>query len=289
MNPMFLGSMTALGWGSADFIARFTGRSLGHEHALFGMLSTSTVILTLIVWQMAEPLVWDAAGWWLLLLTGLGILVDTLFLYWALANGPVSIVAPISASYPALNVAFGTVFLGARPTAGEWIGMAVVMAGVLAVALASRSFEGKQDYSAAILRKVVLASIGSALTFAVTIQAGQASAPIYGELHTTVVARWIALFALTALLLGVRRSGPRIPRRLWPILWVQGMLDSGAYIALFAGGHLPRAEIVIVVGSTYCGVTALLGRFVLREPMTVLQWLGIALVLGGVAVLTGQG
>ena len=51
MNPMFLGSMTALGWGSADFIARFTGRSLGHEHALFGMLSTSTVILTLIVWQ----------------------------------------------------------------------------------------------------------------------------------------------------------------------------------------------------------------------------------------------
>ena len=36
-------------------------------------------------------------------------------------------------------------------------------------------------------------------------------------------------------------------------------------------------------------MTALLGRFVLREPMTVLQWLGIALVIGGVAVLTAQG
>ena len=36
-------------------------------------------------------------------------------------------------------------------------------------------------------------------------------------------------------------------------------------------------------------ITALLGRFVLREPMTVLQWLGIALVIGGVAVLTAQG
>jgi drug/metabolite transporter (DMT)-like permease len=289
MNPALLGSMTAFGWGGADFIARFTGRSVGHEHALFGMLSTSTVILSLIVWQMAEPLVWHPGGWWLLLLTGLGILVDTLFLYWALANGPVSLVAPISASYPALNVAFGYLVLGSRPTAGEWIGMAVVMAGVLVVVRAGRSFEGKQGYTAETLRKVVLASVGSAITFAITIAAGQASAPIYGELHTTVIARWIALFVLTALLLGVRRSGPRIPGRIWPILWIQGMLDSGAYIALFAGGHLARAEVAIVVGSTYCGVTAVLGRVVLREPMTLLQWAGIALVLGGVAALAAQG
>ena len=104
MNPIVLGTITALGWGGADFIARFTGRRVGHEFALFGMLSTSTVLLTLVAWLAAPPLVWDSANSWLLPLAGLGLLADTLFLYWALANGPISIVAPISASYPALNL-----------------------------------------------------------------------------------------------------------------------------------------------------------------------------------------
>lgn len=289
MNPAFLGALTALGWGGSDFIARFTGRAVGFEHALFGMLSTSTLILTLAAWQLVAPPAWELGGWWLLVLTGLGLLVDTLFLYWALAHGPVSIVAPISASFPALNVAFGFLVLGSRPTTIEWIGMAIVMLGVLGVAWASRSFEGEQDYTAEILRKVVLASVASAVCFAVTVAAGQAAAPIYGELHTAIIARWIALTALMALLFGVRRSRPRIPKRLWPILLIQGMLDAGAYVALFAGGLTPRAEITIVVGSTYCAVAAILGRIVLREPMTLLQWLGILLIVGGGGALAAQG
>lgn len=288
MNPVVLGTITALGWGGADFIARYTGRRLGHELALFGMLGTSTLILTLAAWRFAPPLVWDGAGWWLLPLTGLGLLIDTLFLYWALANGPVSIVAPISASYPALNVSFSILFLGVRPTPTDWLGMAAVMLGVLAVARASRSFETTEAYSSEHMRKVVLASVMSALTFAVTIEAGQAAAPIYGELHTTILARWIALLALTALLLGVRRKSVRIPGRLWPILWFQGTLDSGAWLALFAGGHLARGEVVAVIGSTYCVVAALLGRIFLRESITALQGVGIALVVAGIGALAAQ-
>ena len=75
MNPALWGLATALGWGSADFIARFTGRALGHRSALLGMLGVSAVVLTLIVWLGGLPLVWDPSGWWLVALTGLGVVL----------------------------------------------------------------------------------------------------------------------------------------------------------------------------------------------------------------------
>lgn len=288
MNPALWGSLTALGWGSADFIARFTGRAMGHEQALFGMLSVSAVVLSLILWQADAPLVLEPGGWWLLLLTGVGIMLATLLLYWALTRGPVSIAAPISASYPVLNVAFAYL-LGSRPSPVQWIGIPVVVAGVIAVARASRSFERHQDYTAEELRKTIAISLAASLTFAATVAAGQAAAPIYGELQTVSISRWIGLVVLGGLLFGIRGTPPRIPARWWPVLTAQGMLDGGAYVALFASGHLPRAEIAIVVASAYCAVTAVLARIFLREPVTGTQWLGILLIVAGVAALSTPG
>ena len=68
MSPAIWGLMTALGWGGADFIARFVGRALGHQVALFGMLTVGSVLLPLVVWQAGLELVWEPSGWWLLLL-----------------------------------------------------------------------------------------------------------------------------------------------------------------------------------------------------------------------------
>src|SRR5688500_1595646 len=112
MNALW-GLTTALCWGSADFIARFTGRALGHQVALFGMLSVGAVIMTLMVWIAGVPLVWTADGWWLIVLTGVGVMMATLLLYWGLVRGPVTVVAPIVGSYPAFNVALA-LSLGAR-------------------------------------------------------------------------------------------------------------------------------------------------------------------------------
>ena len=285
MNPAVFGVLTALGWGSADFIARFTGRALGHEASLFGMLSVSAVVLSVILWWVEVPIVLHLGGLWLLGLTGIGVMVATLLLYLGLARGPVTIVAPIVGSYPAVNVALAVV-LGSRPSPAQWIAIAVVMAGVAVVARAARSFEDDGDYSAAALRKTIVISLASALVFAATVAAGQAAAPIYGELPTTVMARWISWLAIVVLYLAVHRTTPRIPGPWWPVLAVQGLLDGGAYVALFASGLHTKAEIAAVVASAFSAVTVILARVVLREAMTGPQWLGIALIVGGAASLS---
>ena len=61
--------------------------------ALFGMLGVSAIALSLVFWQAEALFVADPAGWRPLLLTGIGPMVATRLLYWALAGGPVGIVA----------------------------------------------------------------------------------------------------------------------------------------------------------------------------------------------------
>lgn len=285
MNPALWGLATALGWGSADFIARFTGRALGHRTALLGMLAVSAPVLSLIFWQADVPFIRDPSGWWLILLTGIGVTTATLLLYWGLVRGPVTVVAPIAASYPALNVALAVV-LGARPGVLDWIAMAAVLAGVIVVARAARSFEDPAGATRQQLRLTVGLALGAALSFAATIVVAQQASHLYGELQTVALSRWVSI-AACALLLLVRRETPRIPLRWWPLIGLQGLLDGGAYIGLLAGSQGPGAEIAVVVSSGFGAVTVLLARIFLREAMTWPQWAGIAAIVAGVAVLSG--
>ncbi len=286
MTPGLWGLLTALGWGGADFIARFTGRALGHQVALLGMLSVGAVVLSLIVWASDAPLVWPPGGWGLLIATGLGIMVATLLLYWGLARGPVTVVAPIVGSYPALNLVLA-LFLGVRPTALQWAAMAAVLSGVILVAAAARSFEDGELYTRRDLRNTVLIALASSFSFSVTVAAAQGATALYGELQTVWLARWISLAAIVALL-ALRRRAPVIPVRWWPLLGLQGLLDGGAYLALLAGSEGPGSATAVVVASGFGAVTVLLARVFLREAMTWGQWTGIMLVVGGVAVLSAR-
>ncbi len=278
--------MTALGWGGADFIARFTGQALGHRLALFAMLTVGSLLLGLFVWLAGLPLAWRQEGLWLLLLTGVGIMLATLLLYWGLARGPVTVVSPIVGSYPALNVLLALV-LGIRPAALEWAAMLGVMLGVVIVARAAGSFERSGDYSRDELRKSIAISLGSAVWFAIAIAAAQQASLIFGVLQTVLYARWISRASLALLLLW-RREAPRIPHRWWPLLALQGLMDSLGYITLLYGSGSDDAVIAVVVSSGFGAVTVILARLFLREAMTWPQWGGIVLIVAGVATLSAH-
>lgn len=284
MNPAIWGGLCALALGSADFIGRFTSRGLGASVALFGMLTVGSVILSAWVWLAGPALVWDAGGAWLLALNGLATMVMTLLLYAGLARGPVSVVAPIVASHPVLVLIFW-VTLGARPAAIEWLAMAVTIAGVIVVARAAEPSDGGRAIERREFHVTLVIAGASSLAYAVLIVAGQGAVPIYGELQTLWLGRLIGLAAL-GLVFALRARAPRVPIRWWPLIGLQGCLDAGGYLFLFAGSHGEGREIAAVTASAFGAVTTLLARFVLRESMSAVQWGGIALVFSGIAVLS---
>ncbi len=297
MTAALLGIAAALGWGCADFIARYTGRGLGPATALFGMLAFSALLMSLGAWAFQVPLVWDAAGWWLLVLTGLGVMLLTLLLYWGLARGPVTMVAPIVGSYPAFSLIFA-LLQGIRPGLWQWLAFGAVMAGVILVSRAgngdlsrAEAPEGANHAGAdpfrqpRELRKTLLIAFGAALVYAMTVEVAQEAGETYGEVQTVWMARWISLLA-TVLYLLVRREPLRLPRRWWPLLLLQGVLDAAAYTALVAGGSGAEGTVTAVVGSAFCAVTVLLARAILKEAVRGPQWVGIVLIVAGVATLS---
>ncbi len=284
MTPGLWGTITACSWGTADFAARFSGRALGHHNALLGMLLVGAAGLTAWVGFAEPPLVWHWPRLWLLLVSGVGVMVATLLLYQGLTRGPVTIVAPIVGSYPALVVAIA-VALGARPSPLQWAAMAVVLAGVVIVARCARRFEVPGAVARHELHRTVAIALASAAGFSVAVSAGQAAAPIYGELQTVWVSRVISLVSLLLLFLVAGRR-VRLSVRWWPVLGAQGVLDTSGYLALFAGSQALNAEIAAVTASGFGAVTVVLARCFLREAMTGLQWLGVVLLFAGVAVLS---
>jgi len=285
MNAALGGILAAVSWGSADFIARFTGGAVGYVNALFGMLVTSAVVLTGIVLVMDLPFAGPWAGWWLLSTMGGGLTLATLLLYQGLVRGPVTVVAPIAGTFPAFNILLALA-LGVRPASVEWAAMAVVMAGVFVVARSASHYEASGRYTRAQLRATVMISLAASLSFAVTVAAGQEAGAIYGEVQAVFLGRWISLGFCIALL-AFRRQVPRIPMRWWPALGVQGVLDGSALVALVAGSQGAGSAATAVLASSFSVVTVVLARIFIHEAMSWAQWLGIAMVVAGVASLSG--
>ena len=288
MGPATWGLMTAFGWGTADFIARFTGRAMGHVTALVGMLLISSLVMTGAALAMGIEFSWTWEGAELLLLAGFGVMAGTLLLYWGLSRGPVTIVAPIVGSYPAINLVI-SVALGVRPSAVQWALMLTVLLGVVVVSRASKSFEDGVEFTPQALRRTLLISLGAACGFAFGVLGLQEATPVYGEWQTVILSRWLSFAFAAAFLLFQVRGVPAVPLAWSPVLLVQGLLDGGAYLALVYGGDKIDGALTIVVASSFSAITVVLARFILREAMTWTQWSGIALIVGGVVALASYG
>jgi drug/metabolite transporter (DMT)-like permease len=281
MSAVLFGLFTAVCWGCADFVARFTGRAVGPDVALAGMLVASAAPLTLLALATSAPLIQSFAEWPLILTTGLAVMAATLLLYAGLVRGPIGMVAPIAGAYPAFNVVIGLA-TGIVPTGPQWIAILLVMAGVAVVA---RCAPAPEDHVAGDLRLTLVIALLSALAFALAISAGQAAARMHGELAVTAAARWVSVVAAFGWLI-VRGRPVVLPAGWrWPVA-AQGILDGGAYLALFAAAHGPGSVIAAVVASSFAAVTVVLARVLLKEPMSVAQWVGIILIVAGVGVLS---
>ena len=284
MTPALWGAITSLSWGTADYIARFSGRAVTFQAATFGMLLTGSILLSIWMWLSGATISLPPDGLWLIFVSGLSLTAATLWLYQSIVRGPISIAEPIVASYPVLIVVWSLVE-GIRPSPLQWAAMAVTLIGVAIVAISAEHFVKEGVRTRRDLRITIGIAAASSLAYAVGIVAAQVAIPLYGNLQTTWLTRLVSLGALSLLFLG-RRRAPRIPARWWPAVGAQGALDSGGFLALYQVGYGNGAEIAAVAASTYAVVTILLAWIFLHEAIRPLQWSGIALTFGGVAVLS---
>ena len=299
---IILGLTGAISWGAADFAARFASRQVGAYRTLFSMQFFGFLALTAYLKSTGGFSHGIAPGWqpWAMAVAaGLLNMLASLALYHSFEHGTLSIVGPVSSSYPALTVAL-SLLSGERIHAVRATGLAVTLLGVI---LAATSFKQTQntnteknqphateiqgEQSRAHLSTGVGWAICAALGFGVLFWfLGFHVVPAVGSAVSVWVMRLTALVALSGAAAPTGQT-LKLPRgKVWWLLLAVGILDTAAFVVNNAGLSTGQVSVVSVLASLYGAFTVLLAWIFLRERLERSQWAGIVLIFIGVVLVS---
>jgi drug/metabolite transporter (DMT)-like permease len=270
-----LALVAALMWGAGDFLGGIASRRVG----VLGVLALSQAVglagvaLWVVIARDPFPgvpeLLPAAAG-------GAAGVVGLAALYRGFAVGAMGIVAPISAASPLVPLTVDAAH-GITPSAFQWLGVALVLLGVVTMSR-ERSPRGERRLASGVALAVVAAlGFGS---FIVGLDAGSdQSAP------WAVVAARTTSVALVFLVVVLTSTSLTPARRLWPLLVAVGVFDTAANVAVAFATTKGAAGIVAVLSALYPVVTVVLARIALDERLTTSRRIGGAVTLAGAALV----
>jgi drug/metabolite transporter (DMT)-like permease len=274
------GIASALSWGAGDFAGGLAARKIGAYRAVFFADFIGLIALLVAVGFVQEhipPL--DS-----LLLAGLGGMLGSfglLILYYSLAHGQMSVAAPVSALMAAvLPVAVGTLTEG-LPTVTQFGGFGLALGAVWFVSQSDSTLRLPLERLSD-LRLPLLAGVGFGSYFVLMHFATANITAIYWPM---IASRVIG----TLLLLGIvlwRRESLKVPRTAWTVVLLNGMLDLGGNFFYILALRAGRLDISAVLSSLYPGATVILAWLLLKERISLIQFAGILLALGAIALLT---
>jgi len=291
---VLLGVLTAIFWGSSDFVARFAAHRIGALRTSLYMQLAGLLLLTIFLPEIGG---WghlmDGSGWrpWAWgALAGVLNGIATLALYRSFELGKMAVVAPLSASYPALTVALA-VLTGEHLTARRIAGIAFILLGVILVAGGENAPNQDSTSAESQVPNKKRAGIGWALISSVGFGVlfwllGMRIVPNVGYAASVWMIR-LTSSALIAVLLLSLRLPISLPRRTPVPFWLVGMgaLDTGAFVLNNRGMQLEQVSVVSVLASLYGAVTVGLAAIFLRERVSGVQSFGIVIIFLGIYLI----
>jgi drug/metabolite transporter (DMT)-like permease len=284
MIAIFLGLTAATVWAFHDLMARiFTPRFGAYRMAMLVLLLGAVLLLPVVMWRGQLSLLTGALALEIVLM-GLVYFVALAGLLKAFSLAPVSVVGPLTAGYPALVVVWG-LFNGLSPTAFEWLALLVILAGAIMVGKLGPADGGMASVPKGQAATVILACVAACLGFAAAIVLGQSVSAVIGPYETTFLSRFPAALAMLPLMLRERPPETRLSRN--AVLAGTGMAlcDVVAVTTINVMGEFPNKEFGTMAISAYGAIAALLALWLLKEKAATGQWLGIGLIVVGIALL----
>ena len=287
---ILLGLLTALTWGGADFIARFATHRVGALRSMLYMQFTGFLLLSCVLpalggWgHLADGSGWRPWAWGVL--AGCINATSCLALYRAFEIGKMAVVAPLSASYPALTLALSWM-TGDRLSLMRITGILCTLVGVVVVAGGEKTPD--ENDVAAVERSgkgtgwAIFAAVGFAVLFWLL---GIRIIPRVGAVQTVWMIRLTSMLLAAAVIL-VAKQPLRLPRGevRWMVLGM-GAFDTGAFVLSNLGMKMEQVAVISVLGSLYGAVTVGLAAIFVREHVSRWQWMGIVTIFVGIFLIS---
>ncbi|MGB8591598.1 MAG: DMT family transporter [Candidatus Acidiferrales bacterium] len=293
--PILLGIAAAVLWGTADFLARFSTRTIGTYRTLVYMQAIGVSVLT--VWLAFNGELAHAAAshagtvWAWALFSSVLSAVASLAFYRALEIGVLAVVAPVCSIYPVLTLLL-SMYTGERVSRLHIGGIFVALLGVV---LAATSFApvaptgagtGAGPAHGHLTRGVGLALFASILYGLNFWVIGYHVMSGMSGLMSVWSVRLLGTLGLVAVAAPVKQS-LRLPgREMWMMLAAICVCDTSAFVVSNIGLATGHVAVVTVFGSLFSAVTVFLAWVVLREKLERTQWLGIFLIFIGIILVS---
>jgi drug/metabolite transporter (DMT)-like permease len=287
---ILLGLLTALTWGGSDFLARFSTHRIGTLRTMLNMQLFGFFLLSLALpWLGGLGHLADGSGWrpWAWgALAGCINAASTLALYRSFEIGKLSVVAPLSASYPALTVTL-SLFSGERLSVARAAGIICTLIGVVLVAGGEKTPDDSDADAVKRRGKGIGMAIFSGIGFGFLFWLlGLRIVPRVGAVQTVWLIRLTSVVLVTAVIL-IAKQPIRLPRT--NVRWMavgMGALDTSAFVLNNRGMQLEQVAVVSVLGSLYGAVTVGFASVFLREHVSRWQWAGIVTIFAGIFLIS---
>ncbi len=273
---ILLALVSAVVWGSGDFSGGVAARRDGPFTVLLLASLSGSLALSLLALVAGEglpsgnTLLWGA-------LAGASGAFGIAALYRGLSAGPAALVAPLAAVVGALVPLLFGLASPAPPDSLQLAGFIVALAGIWLVTR-SPGGQGSGISSGVFLAVAAGVGFGGFFVLIAWVETGLIFSPL-------VVAKLAALGVALLLLKANGRSIPRLTSN--PVAVLAGGLDAGGNIFYLLAIQFTRVDIAAVLSSMYPAVTVLLASLWLKERVSGGQWLGIAICLTAVALISG--
>ncbi len=273
-GTVLFGLSASLSWGTGDFSGGLASRRAHVFSVVLAAYLVGLLLLPVLALAWSEPLPsWRDALW-----GASAGLVGTLGLtafYRSLAIGRMGINAPITAVLAASLPIIFTAFTQGLPRPLQLAGFVLAL---LAVALISRPARASGRPEG--LGLALLGGLGFGSFF---ILIGQVSA--HAVFWPLIAARLASLLFMIAF---VRIRGEQmLPKKsVFPLILLAGALDVAGNVFFILAAHAGRLDVASILSSLYPAVTVLLAAIILRERVSRIQGVGIALALGAILLIS---
>jgi drug/metabolite transporter (DMT)-like permease len=199
-------------------------------------------------------------------------------LFRALAEGRMSVAAPVSALMAAVLPVILSSLIEGLPGPTKYVGFFLALA---AIWLISQSDDRPKDLRLhlADLRLPLLSGVCFGIYF-ILMHQGSRTATVW-PMTAGRLAGSLVLFIFAA----ARRQLSLPNGRIAPLVLLNAAGDIAGNTFYILSGQSGRMDVAAVLGSLYPGTTVLLAWLLLHERLNRLQWLGIAAALGAIVLM----
>lgn len=278
MVMILLAVCSACAYGVADFLG---GKATRNAHVLrvIGVSAPASLIVELAILPFLGAQ-WNAGSIGMGALSGVASAFSFALLYLALAMGPMSVMAPITAIVSAMLPVVVGMVEGERLSITAVLGIPVALAAIALVTVK------RQSGAAKIPLRAVAVAVGAGVAIATQLIMLNA-APHDSGVAPLIVGRAVSSVLVLTAALAMRRSiGPgRVPVL---VAAAAGSLDSLANLLFLLASREGLLSVSAVIVALYPAATVLLAALVLKERIGRNQWLGLVSAAVGVALLASS-